>query len=289
MAPIEVTFATSEGGATLLSVDADSPISTVSAEVARSLSIPEGSQRMSLNGNPLTASATFEQAGVKNGDLILVESISPGTDEISGTGGRTGATGFSDATAQTLLQQLRSQPGLLAQMRQSFPALATAVEAGDAARAAELFAMARSQAMGQSGTGGGGLGASGIGGGADSEPQHLDPMSQEYQERLAERIRMDNVMRNFEEAMEHNPESFGSVVMLFVDCKINGHKTVAFVDSGAQATIISKAHAERCNIFRLLDTRFAGVARGVGTARILGRIHLALLDVAGQVFEVSFT
>lgn len=60
-------------------------------------------------------------------------------------------------------------------------------------------------------------------------------------------------------------------------------------DSGAQATIISKQCAERCNILRLLDTRFAGVAHGVGTARIFGRIHLALLTLGTEVFEVSLT
>lgn len=59
--------------------------------------------------------------------------------------------------------------------------------------------------------------------------------------------------------------------------------------SGAQATILSKECAERCNILRLLDTRFAGTAHGVGTAKIYGRIHLALLTLGSEVFEVSFT
>lgn len=60
-------------------------------------------------------------------------------------------------------------------------------------------------------------------------------------------------------------------------------------NSGAQSTIISKACAERCNILRLLDTRFSGMAHGVGSAKIYGRIHLALLTLGTEVFEVSFT
>ena len=32
----------------------------------------------------------------------------------------------------------------------------------------------------------------------------------------------------------------------------------------------------------LLDTRFAGMAVGVGTSRILGRVHLADMEIIGQ-------
>jgi len=130
-------------------------------------------------------------------------------------------------------------------------------------------------------------------GGAPSGPPNplmgMDPFSADYQKALEEKIKQDNITENANYAQEYNPELYSHITMLYIECGINGHEIQAFVDSGAQSTIMSNKCAEKCNLMKLLDKRFQGIAQGVGTSKILGRIHAAQIQIGSVFFTTSLT
>ena len=116
-----------------------------------------------------------------------------------------------------------------------------------------------------------------------------DPTNEEYQRRLEERLRLQQVEENRILAFETFPEAFTTVSMLYVYIEINGQPVKALVDSGAQSTIMSEECAQRCGLMRLLDRRAAGQAQGIGTANILGRVYLTQMKFGRSYFPVSVT
>lgn len=115
-----------------------------------------------------------------------------------------------------------------------------------------------------------------------------DMFDVEAQKMIAEEIQRQQIESNMQDAIEFLPEAFGQVQMLYIKCKVNGFSIAAFVDSGAQCTIMSKACAERCNVTRLIDDRWLGIAQGVGTQKILGRIHMVQLQIGNDFLPSSF-
>jgi len=116
-----------------------------------------------------------------------------------------------------------------------------------------------------------------------------NPLDAEANSYFGEKIRKENVEAQYRQMMEEYPESLGRILMLYIDVEINSHRIQAFVDSGAQSTIMSSSCAERCGLLHLLDARFSGTAVGVGTGKILGRIHLCPIRIKDHFFPCTIT
>ncbi|XP_045624594.1 protein DDI1 homolog 2 isoform X2 [Procambarus clarkii] len=185
-----------------------------------------------------------------------------------------GNTGGEDDPA-VIRDMLMANPEQLALLRHNNPKLAEALTSGDLEKFASV--LREQQEIRR-----------------DREQQRIrlltaDPFDMEAQRLIANEIQQENINANMEAAMEYNPESFGTVHMLYINCKVNGHDVKAFIDSGAQTTIMSQACAERCNIMRLVDTRWAGIAKGVGTQKIIGRVHMGQIQIERDFLASSFS
>ncbi|KRX01002.1 UBA-like protein [Pseudocohnilembus persalinus] len=116
-----------------------------------------------------------------------------------------------------------------------------------------------------------------------------NPYDPENQKEIERMIQEQNVEQQRDLAMDQHPEFFGRISMLYINISINGHPIQAFVDSGAESTIISASLAEKCGLTRLLDKRFAGIAVGVGQSKILGRVHVAQMEIKNKKIPVNLT
>uniref|UniRef100_A0A915DT44 Aspartic peptidase DDI1-type domain-containing protein n=1 Tax=Ditylenchus dipsaci TaxID=166011 RepID=A0A915DT44_9BILA len=62
----------------------------------------------------------------------------------------------------------------------------------------------------------------------------------------------------------------------------------AFIDSGAQGSILSESCAKRCNISRLVDTRYRLTAIGIGGSQSLWAYSFMSGSSGGNIFPCSF-
>merc|ERR1719186_1719163 len=206
--------------------------------------------------------------------IQIPSNLTGGASASAGAGPSAGPSRNEDDPA-FILEMLRANPDQLAMLKQNNPRLAEAFQTGNVDEFAKVL---REQQKMR----------------AEKEAQRIrlltaDPFDMEAQRMIAQEIQNKNIDQNMELAMETQPESFGSVIMLYINCTVNGHQVKAFVDSGAQATIMSQKAAERCNIMRLVDQRWAGVAKGVGTQKIIGRVHMAQIQIEKDFLTSSFS
>ncbi|KAH9414410.1 cyanamide hydratase [Dermatophagoides pteronyssinus] len=271
-----------------LDVSGDMELENFKALCSLETNIDATNMSIFFNGKPLQESnKTLTFYGVQDGDMLLVKD-GRGNQSMNNANflGQLPQMDFSSIQvpnhlvqnerreAENIFATLRSNPEQVATLRVNNPRLAEAFDSGIEEFAKTLRIQQEARAK------------------EDQRRIRMllaDPFDSEAQRMIAEEIRRQQIDSNMETAMEYLPESFAEVAMLYINCKVNGFPIKAFVDSGAQSTIMSKACAERCNILRLIDNRWSGIARGVGTQRILGKIHLVQLELNGVFVPCSFT
>jgi len=258
------------------------------------LSISVASMKVLRDGQVLIDDQKrLDQLNVTENDILLIEKgpeikkpkprvplIDFSSVQVPGSTSSTVSTSSVDAAAdpesvQVVASRILNDPNALALLRERNPELASALLSNDMDKFGKgLLKIREARAN------------------FDMERIRMlnsDPMDPEVQKRIAEEIERQNIDENMNLAIENAPESFGQVVMLWINVRVNGFHVKAFVDSGAQMTIMSSECAERCNIMRLADKRWAGIAKGVGVQKILGRIHLAQIQIEDIFLNCSFS
>lgn len=309
---ITLSITNSEGGDDLLSLEVypEMTIETLRDSIQAELGHHPSAQHLYHNGQLVTDnSKTLADLGVTDGDMLALHVREMRGSSALSTSGRPaqqagparggGRPAGVQQDPEMIRLQVMGDPNLRAELGRAQPELAAALD--DPQRFAQLLYESHDRER------------------REREERHrqiqilnADPFDPEKQAKIYELIRQNNVMENLQNAMEHNPEGkqprrhdpayplselycltnppvFGNVHMLYLEVEVNKHKVKALVDSGAQATIMSPACAEACGIMRLVDKRFAGVARGVGTANIIGRVHSAQIKIGPLFLPCSFT
>ncbi|KAH9804436.1 protein DNA-DAMAGE INDUCIBLE 1 [Citrus sinensis] len=298
---MRITVMTADEQIISLDVDPHETVENVKALLEVETQVPLQQQQLLYNGREMNNAEKLSALGVKDEDLVMMVSnaaSSPATNNLSFNpdGSAVNPAAFqqhirNDANLMTQLFQIYGVSDTKFVLNfQSDPELAQVLLGNDLNKLQDLLrerSRQRSELRRRQEE--------------EMALLYADPFDVEAQKKIEAAIRQiidllhitalhmqKGIDENWAAALEHNPEAFARVVMLYVDMEVNGIPLKAFVDSGAQSTIISKSCAERCGLLRLLDDRYRGVAHGVGQSEILGRIHVAPIKIGNVFYPCSF-
>ncbi|KAG7024999.1 ddi1 [Cucurbita argyrosperma subsp. argyrosperma] len=271
---MKITVMTADEQILSLDVDPNESVENVKALLEVETQVPLQRQQLLYNGKEMKNFEKLSGLGVKDEDLIMM--VSAGASSAS-TNNLSFNPDGSAVNPEAFQQHIRRDSNTMAQLFQSDPELAQAIVGNNLNNLQQILRERHRQ-------------RSVLQRQQEEEMALLyaDPFDVEAQKKIEAAIRQKGIDENWAAALEHNPEAFARVVMLYVDMEVNGVPLKAFVDSGAQSTIISKSCAEKCGLLRLLDQRYKGIARGVGQSEILGRIHVAPIKIGNIFYPCSF-
>ena len=100
-----------------------------------------------------------------------------------------------------------------------------------------------------------------------------------------EKILNDNYMKAYQEI----PTSLIPSEMIFLNAKIGENDIRFLVDTGAQVSLLPLDIVKACNLEDILDQRIAGQLKGVGSDRVMGKIHYLEVQLPCGIIPCSFT
>lgn len=118
-----------------------------------------------------------------------------------------------------------------------------------------------------------------------------DKMVKYASEKVGEQTEEDfkQIEHDYFEADKHIPQFFVNVNMLYVPCQINGQYIEAFIDTGAQITIMNLKTAKRCGLAKRINTKRAHLLKGVGEQISLGEIYNVDILFGTYIITCNFT
>lgn len=180
-----------------LEIDSEMDLLNLKALIDDEFKIPPSLQQLLLNGKILQ-NGTLKSLGIVNDDVILIQKL--------------------ESKSEQARLHILSDPNLKNQFIRQYPGIEKALDSPE--QFERIYNEMQRQANDQKER--------------EMKMARLanDPFDLEGQKLIEEQIRKQNISKNYETALEYNPEFFGRVVMLYINVEVNGVAVKAFVDSG---------------------------------------------------------